>query len=56
MSEDRPELDPDIAQKEDGIVVEPGSEIDRDLQAKLSGQDATGQEADADGQGQEGRP
>ena len=46
MSEDRPELDPDIPQNEDGIVIEPGSEIDRDLEENLP--------ADKDGAGPEG--
>lgn len=32
MSEDKPELDPEIDQREDGVVIEPGSEIDEDLQ------------------------
>jgi hypothetical protein len=32
VSEDKPELDPEIDQREDGVVIEPGSEIDEDLQ------------------------
>lgn len=32
MSEDKPELDPEIDQREDGVVIEPGSEIDENLQ------------------------
>jgi len=35
MSADKPELDPEIDQREDGVVIEPGSEIDEDLQDKV---------------------
>ncbi|WP_264797232.1 hypothetical protein [Arthrobacter mangrovi] len=31
MTEGKPELDPQIDQREDGVVIEPGSEIDQDL-------------------------
>jgi len=32
MTEERPELDPQIDQREDGVVIEPGSDIDEDLE------------------------
>jgi hypothetical protein len=32
MTDERPELDPGIDQREDGVVIEPGSETDEDLQ------------------------
>ena len=35
MSEDKQELDPEIDQREDGVVIEPGSEIDKDLQGTV---------------------
>lgn len=35
VSEDKPELDPEIDQREDGVVIEPGSEIDEDLEDTL---------------------
>jgi hypothetical protein len=55
VSEDRPELDPDIPQNEDGIVIEPGSEIDRDLEAKLpADKDAAGPEGERGGRDPKG--
>jgi hypothetical protein len=35
MTEERPELDPQVDQREDGVVIEPGSEIDEDLQQNV---------------------
>jgi hypothetical protein len=32
MTDEHPELDPRIDQREDGVVIEPGSEIDEDLE------------------------
>lgn len=32
MTDERPELDPQVDQREDGVVIEPGSEIDKDLE------------------------
>jgi hypothetical protein len=39
MTDERPELDPQIGQREDGVVIEPGSEIDEDLQEHTSDPD-----------------
>lgn len=36
MTEEKPELDPQIDQREDGVVIEPGSEIDEDLDRNLA--------------------
>ncbi|MFD1210614.1 hypothetical protein ACFQ36_00980 [Arthrobacter sp. GCM10027362] len=35
MTDERPELDPQIDQREDGVVIEPESEIDEDLQRNV---------------------
>lgn len=38
MTQERPELDPQIDQREDGIVIEPGAEIDQDLEQHTEGE------------------
>ena len=35
MKKEKPELDPQVDQREDGVVIEPGSEIDEDLQRNV---------------------
>jgi hypothetical protein len=44
MTEERPELDPQIDQREDGVVIEPDSEIDEDLQRRTSAPDRVASE------------
>ena len=51
MSEDKPELDPEIDQREDGVVIEPGSEIDEDLQDRVPPASEGARDSTSDGGG-----
>jgi hypothetical protein len=57
VSENKPELDPEIDQREDGVVIEPGSEIDKDLQDTVpSASEGTDDARPAGGAGSDGPP
>jgi hypothetical protein len=57
VSEDKPELDPETDQREDGVVIEPGSEIDEDLQDRVTpASEGAGDATSDDGARGEGSP